>query len=73
MYQFWSWVPDDALGVGRRPVLRDAAVPQLGRSAFNYAMVRGARFVFRDRFSATQFWDDVRQDRLRDRGPGRAR
>ena len=30
-----------------------------GRSAFNYAMVRGGRFVFRDRFSATQFWDDV--------------
>ena len=31
-----------------------------GRSAFNYAMARGARFVIRDRFSATDFWDDVR-------------
>ena len=31
-----------------------------GRSAFNYAIVRGARFVTRDRFSATAFWDDVR-------------
>ena len=31
-----------------------------GRSAFNYALVCGARFVMRDRFSATAFWDDVR-------------
>jgi crotonobetaine/carnitine-CoA ligase len=31
-----------------------------GRSAFNYAMARGARFVLRDRFSATAFWTDIR-------------
>ena len=31
-----------------------------GRSAFNYAMAQNARFVLRDRFSATDFWSDVR-------------
>jgi crotonobetaine/carnitine-CoA ligase len=31
-----------------------------GRSAFNYAMSRNARFVLRDRFSATEFWNDIR-------------
>ncbi len=31
-----------------------------GRSAFNYAMARNARFVLRDRFSASDFWSDVR-------------
>jgi crotonobetaine/carnitine-CoA ligase len=31
-----------------------------GRSAFNYALVCGGRFVIRDRFSASEFWDDVR-------------
>ena len=74
MYQFWSWVPDDALGVGRRPVLRDAAVPQLRALGVQLRDGRAARrFVIRDRFSATDFWDDVRRHRLRHRGPGRVR
>ena len=30
MYQFWSWVPDDALVAGRGRVLHHADVPQLG-------------------------------------------
>ena len=70
VYQFWSWIPDDALGVGDGLYCAMPLFHNCGRSAFNYAMVRGGRFVFRDRFSATQFWDDVAQDRLRDRGPG---
>ena len=59
VYQFWSWIPDDALGVGDGLYCAMPLFHNSGRSAFNYAMVRGGRFVFRDRFSATQFWDDV--------------
>ena len=59
VYQFWSWVPDDALDHGDGLYCAMPLFHNSGRSAFNYAMVRGGRFVFRDRFSATQFWDDV--------------
>jgi crotonobetaine/carnitine-CoA ligase len=60
VYQFWSWVPDDALARGDGLYCAMPLFHNSGRSAFNYAMARGARFVLRDRFSATQFWDDVR-------------
>ena len=60
MYQFWSWVPDDALVAGDGLYCAMPLFHNSGRSAFNYAMARGARFVLRDRFSATDFWDDVR-------------
>jgi crotonobetaine/carnitine-CoA ligase len=61
MYQFWSWVPDDALGSGDGLYCAMPLFHNSGRSAFNYAMVRNARFVIRDRFSATDFWSDVRR------------
>jgi len=60
MYQFWSWVPDDALGPGDGLYCAMPLFHNSGRSAFNYAMVCGGRFVLRDRFSATEFWSDVR-------------
>jgi crotonobetaine/carnitine-CoA ligase len=60
MYQFWSWVPDDALGAGDGLYCAMPLFHNSGRSAFNYAMSRHARFVIRDRFSATDFWSDVR-------------
>ena len=60
MYQFWSWVPDDALAAGEGVYCTMPMFHNSGRSAFNYAMYRGARFVIRDRFSATAFWGDVR-------------
>ena len=60
MYQFWSWVPDDTLAPGEGLYCAMPLFHNSGRSAFNYAMVRGGRFVIRDQFSATSFWDDVR-------------
>jgi crotonobetaine/carnitine-CoA ligase len=60
MYQFWSWVPEDALGPGDGLYCAMPLFHNSGRSAFNYAMARGARFVLRDRFSAAEFWPDVR-------------
>jgi crotonobetaine/carnitine-CoA ligase len=60
MYQFWSWVPDDALGSGDGLYCAMPLFHNSGRSAFNYAMARNARFVLRDRFSATDFWSDIR-------------
>jgi crotonobetaine/carnitine-CoA ligase len=52
MYQFWSWVPDDALGAGEGLYCTMPMFHNSGRSAFNYAMVCGARFVTRDRLAA---------------------
>ena len=60
VYQFWSWVPEDTLSPGDGLYCAMPLFHNSGRSAFNYAMVRGGRFVIRDRFSATAFWDDVR-------------
>jgi carnitine-CoA ligase len=60
MYQFWSWVPDDTLGPGDGLYCTMPLFHNSGRSAFNYAMVHGGRFVLRDRFSTAQFWDDIR-------------
>lgn len=60
MYQFWSWVPGDTLAPGDGLYCTMPMFHNSGRSAFNYAMVRGARFVLRERFSATEFWADVR-------------
>ena len=60
MYQFWSWVPDDTLAAGEGLYCTMPLFHNSGRSAFNYAMVHGGRFVVRDKFSSAQFWDDVR-------------
>jgi crotonobetaine/carnitine-CoA ligase len=60
VYQFWSFVPDDALEPGDGLFLPFPLFHNSGRSGFNYALSRGARLVFRERFSATTFWDDVR-------------
>ncbi|MEO8694746.1 MAG: AMP-binding protein [Acidimicrobiales bacterium] len=60
VYQFWSFVPDDALAPGDALFLPFPLFHNSGRSGFNYALTRGARLVFRERFSATTFWDDVR-------------
>jgi crotonobetaine/carnitine-CoA ligase len=61
LYGFWSWVPEDALRRGEAVYCPFPLVHNSGRSCFNSAMARGARFVFRERFSATSFWDDVRR------------
>ena len=60
VYQFWSWVPDDTIAPGDGLNCAMPLFHNSGRCAFNYVMVRGGRFVIRDRFSATSFWDDVR-------------
>ena len=59
MYQFWSWVPDDTLAAGDGLYCTMPLFHNSGRSAFNYAMVHGGRFVIRDKFSSGEFWDDV--------------
>jgi carnitine-CoA ligase len=61
VYQFWSWVPDDTVGPDEGLFCALPLFHNSGRSAFNYALSRGARLVWRDKFSATHFWDDVRR------------
>ncbi len=63
VYQNWSWVPDDTLAEGLGLYCAMPLFHNSGRGAFNYAMVRGARFVMRDKFSASSFWSDVRHHR----------
>ena len=61
VYQMFSWVPDDAVAAGEGLYSALPMFHNSGRSAFNYALTRGARFVYRDKFSATHLWDDVRK------------
>ncbi|SHN46567.1 AMP-binding protein [Cryptosporangium aurantiacum] len=58
--QMWSWVPDDTIGPGEGLFNPLPMFHNSGRSGFAYALAHGARFVIRDKFSATSFWDDVR-------------
>ena len=61
VHQMWSWVPEDTIGPGEGLYCALPMFHNSGRSAFNYTMGRGARLVFRDKFSATNVWDDVRR------------
>ncbi len=61
VYQMWSWVPDDIIEAGQGIYCALPMFHNSGRSGFNYTLTRGARFVFRDKFSATHVWDDVRR------------
>jgi crotonobetaine/carnitine-CoA ligase len=56
-----SWMPDDAVGTGEAIYSALPMFHNSGRSTFNFALTRGARFVFREKFSATNVWDDVRR------------
>jgi carnitine-CoA ligase len=61
IFQMWSWVPDDALAPGEGLYCGFPMFHTSGKSALNSCLVRGGRYVFRDKFSATNFWDDVRR------------
>jgi carnitine-CoA ligase len=59
--QMCSWFPEDTLAprdglYSAMPLFHNS-----GRSQFNYVVTHGARFVIRDKFSATNVWDDVRK------------
>jgi crotonobetaine/carnitine-CoA ligase len=61
IYQNWSWVPLDAFGPGEGLHCALPLFHNSGRSGFNTVLARGGRFVMRDRFSATNVWDEVRR------------
>lgn len=61
IYSIWSWIPPDALAPGEGLYCSLPLFHNSGRSGFTTAMDRGGRFVFRERFSITHFWDDVRE------------
>ncbi|HEV8296932.1 MAG TPA: AMP-binding protein [Acidimicrobiales bacterium] len=60
IHQMWSWVPADAVQPGEGLYCPFSPFHIGGKSVLNGALVRGARLVMRDRFSATHFWSDVR-------------
>lgn len=60
IYQTWSWAPADALSAGEGLYCPFPMFHTSGKSALNAALVRGGRYVWRDRFSTHQLWDDVR-------------
>jgi crotonobetaine/carnitine-CoA ligase len=61
IYQTWSWVPSDALLPGEGLYCPFPMFHTSGKSALNSTLARGGRFVWRDRFSATDLWDDIRR------------
>jgi crotonobetaine/carnitine-CoA ligase len=61
VFQTWSWVPPDAMTSGEGLYCPFAMFHTSGKSALNSALVRGARFVWRDRFSAADLWADIRR------------
>jgi crotonobetaine/carnitine-CoA ligase len=63
LFQMWSWVPADTLEPGGALYNALPLFHNSGRAGFNYSLAVGARFVFRDKFSGSQLWDDVRRTR----------
>ncbi|MHB1777624.1 MAG: AMP-binding protein [Acidimicrobiales bacterium] len=61
VYHMWSWAPADAFGEGEGLYCAFSMFHNSGKSSLNQAMARGARFVWRDRFSAAELLDDVRR------------
>jgi crotonobetaine/carnitine-CoA ligase len=60
IYSIWSWIPDDAIAPGEGLYCSLPMFHNSGRSGFTNCVDRGGRFVFREKFSVTNFWDDVR-------------
>ncbi|WTW92194.1 AMP-binding protein [Streptomycetaceae bacterium NBC_01309] len=56
----WGWVPEDTIACGEGLFAPVPLFHVSGLGALQYATARGARFVTRDRFSGTEFWDDIR-------------
>jgi crotonobetaine/carnitine-CoA ligase len=60
VYHMWSWTPDDAIAPGEFAYSAMPMFHNSGRSALNGCLVRGGSYVFREKFSSSKFWDDVR-------------
>jgi crotonobetaine/carnitine-CoA ligase len=61
VHQFWSFPPEDTIAPGEGLFCPLPLFHNSGRAAFNFTLVRGARLIIRDKFSATHVWDDVRK------------
>ena len=59
--QNWSGAPDDMLPEGGRMYCALPLIHNSGRSCLNHTLARGGCFVWRERFSGTDFWKDVRE------------
>ncbi|MBW2427079.1 MAG: AMP-binding protein, partial [Deltaproteobacteria bacterium] len=59
-YQLVSWVPDEAFGSGEAVYCPLPMFHMAGKSTFTNVLARGARLVYREKFSASSFLDDVR-------------
>ena len=61
MLNMWSWAPAETFGVGEAIYGAFPSFHVSGKSVFNGVVVRGGTLVYREKFSATQFWDDIRR------------
>lgn len=61
IHQNWAWAPEDAIAEGEFAYCAMPMFHNSGRSALNGCLVRGGSFVFREQFSGTHFWDDIRK------------
>lgn len=62
MLQMWSWAPAATFAPGEALYGAFPSFHISGKSVFNGVVVRGGTLVYREKFSATQFWDDVRRN-----------
>ena len=60
VHQLVSWEPDDAYGEGEAVYCALPMFHVAGKSSFTNALSRGSHVVYRQRFAATAFLDDVR-------------
>ena len=60
VYQMTSWMPEEMIGRGLGLYTALPMFHNSGRSSFNLTLSRGARLVYREKFSATHLWEDVR-------------
>ena len=61
MLNMWSWAPAETFGAGEAVYGAFPSFHVSGKSVFNGVVVRGGKLVYREKFSATHFWDDVRR------------
>jgi crotonobetaine/carnitine-CoA ligase len=61
VFTMWSWAPGDVIAPGEALYMPFPHFHVGGKTVMINCIARGARVVLREKFSATEFWDDVRR------------
>jgi crotonobetaine/carnitine-CoA ligase len=61
VFSMWSWAPKDIIEPGESLYMPFPHFHVGGKTVLINCLARGARIVLREKFSVTDFWDDVRK------------